>query len=105
MKTYLDISFSSTAIALSSTAQSYYANQSANGLLNRLLFNGNNLLWDGKHFPQYNTAVYLGTMLSTLALLLLALFYPWGKKRLGGVADFTCIVLISTMASPVAWMQ
>lgn len=42
-------------------------------------------------------------MASSLALLALALFFPGAKSRRGGVADFACIVLVSTMASPVAW--
>jgi hypothetical protein len=32
-----------------------------NGLLNRLLFNGNNLIWDGAAFASYNPIVYAET--------------------------------------------
>jgi alpha-1,2-mannosyltransferase len=90
---------------ISARGESYCANQSVNGLLNRLLFNGNNLTWDANHFAPYNTIVYLGTIVSSLGLLALALFYPWGKRRKGGAADFACIVLVATMASPIAWVH
>jgi alpha-1,2-mannosyltransferase len=89
--------------SISASGESYYANQSANGLLNRLLFNGPNLFWDANHFAPHNTTVYLGTLITTLALLILALIFPGPRERRGGVADFACIVLASTMASPVAW--
>jgi alpha-1,2-mannosyltransferase len=88
-----------------SSGESYYPNQSVNGLLNRLLFNGNNLVWDPKSFAPHNSFVYACTMLTSLALLGLALFFPWGKERRGKAADFVCIILVSTMASPIAWQH
>ena len=81
----------------------FYPNQSVNGMLNRLLFNGNNLIWDNSELVPYNSIVYFGTLVSSLALLAFALFFPWGTRRRGGVADFMCCVLTATMASPVAW--
>lgn len=88
-----------------SAGESYYPNQSMNGLLNRLLFNGNNLVWEPAKFAPYNSVVYYGTVLTSLALLGLALFFPWGKERRGKAADFVCIILVSTMASPIAWQH
>lgn len=88
---------------IGSVGEGYCSNQSINGILNRLLFNGNNLNWESHLFAPYNPFVYIGTMASSLALLALALFFPGAKSRRGGVADFACIVLVSTMASPVAW--
>jgi hypothetical protein len=83
--------------------ESYATNQSINGLLNRLLFNGNNLIWEDKAFAPFNPIVFTGTVLSSIALVGLTLFYPWGRVHKGGAGDFACCLLIATMASPVAW--
>jgi alpha-1,2-mannosyltransferase len=83
--------------------ESYATNQSMNGLLNRLLFNGNNLIWNEAAFAPFNSIVYAGTVLSFLALVGLSLFFPWGQNRKSGEDDFACCVLVATMASPVAW--
>jgi hypothetical protein len=90
---------------LSVHGESFDANQSVNGLLNRLLFNGNNLLWDADHFPPYNSIVYFGTLVTSFVILVFAFFYPWGDRRKGGAADFACCVLAATMASPIAWQH
>jgi len=85
--------------------EGYFENQSMNGVLNRLLFNGNNMIWDGNHFAPRNSIVYLGTTITSALLLALAFFYPWGKDRRGGATDFACMILTSTMASPIAWVH
>ena len=82
--------------------ESYIPNQSMNGLLNRLLFNGNNLAWDSQNYAPYHPVVYVGTLLSSILLIGFALFFPWGDRR-RGAADFACFGLAATMASPVAW--
>jgi hypothetical protein len=87
---------------ISQHGEGFAANQSVNGLMNRLLFNGNNLIWDAARYAPYNSIVYFGTLVSSLTLVVLALFYPW-KARKAGAADFACCVLVSTMASPIAW--
>jgi hypothetical protein len=81
----------------------FYPNQSVNGILNRLYATTNFLVFDAHQFAPENPLVFWGTMVSTLLLLLLAMFYPWGKRRSGGAGDFACILLVSTMASPIAW--
>ena len=83
--------------------ESYATNQSMNGLLNRLLFNGSNLVWNENAFAPFNPTVYAGTILSFLALVSLCLFFPWGPHRKSRAADFACCLLVATMASPVAW--
>jgi hypothetical protein len=83
--------------------ESYATNQSMNGLLNRLLFNGNNLIWDDKSFAPFNPIVFTGTVLSSLALVGLSFFSRWGPSRKVGADDFACCLLVATMASPVAW--
>ncbi|MEO7861369.1 MAG: glycosyltransferase 87 family protein [Nitrospirales bacterium] len=88
---------------ISSTGEGFYPNQSMNGLLNRLLFNGNNLQWERHVFAPFNPIVYVGTLLSSALLILGALI---GFARIGlrgGVIDFMIIALSCTIASPVAW--
>lgn len=85
--------------------EGFFENQSVNGLLNRLTFNGNNMTWDANSFAPQNTIVSAGTTISSLLLLGLALFYRWGKDRAGSAIDFACMILASTMASPVAWVH
>ena len=83
--------------------ESYVTNQSMNGLLNRLLFNGSNLIWMENAFAPFNPIVFAGTILSSFALVGLSLFFPWGSSRKSGADDFACCLLVTTMASPVAW--
>jgi hypothetical protein len=90
---------------LSRQGESFELNQSMNGLLNRLLFNGENLLWrtEPSTIPPFNHYVYAGSLLSTVVLLAFGFLYPWGRERRGGVADFSFMAIVSTIASPVAW--
>lgn len=81
--------------------ESFHANQSVNGLVNRLLFNGNNLSWDPSAYPPFNPVVYYATLLSSLVLLLLALF--WAVRRKPGMLDYAIVLLSLIMASPIAW--
>jgi len=87
---------------ISRTGESFYPNQSMNGLLNRLLFNGNNLQWEPHLFAPFNPIVYAGTLLSS-ALLILGAFFLVRKNLRGSVTDFMIITLSCTIASPVAW--
>jgi hypothetical protein len=88
---------------LSRHGESYFPNQSVNGLLHRMLGNGNNLWWDPHGLPPYNPLVYGGTLGSSLALIALALFAPIPARARGSVFDLAFIVLTCTLASPVAW--
>jgi hypothetical protein len=83
--------------------EAYFPNQSVNGLLNRLLFNGDNLVWQSHLFPPYNTLVYIGTLLSSALLLGLALFWRRREHDRASAIDLCIILLSVTMASPVAW--
>ena len=87
---------------ISRTGEGYYPNQSMNGFLNRLLFNGNNLQWEPSLFAPFNPIVYGGTLLIS-ALLILSAFFLVRKNMHGNVIDFMIIALSCTIASPVAW--
>ena len=87
---------------LSRHGEALYANQSMNGLLHRLLFNGNNLVWESKKFPPFNPWVYFGTLMTSLTLLVTALM-PNKRKEQAAFIDFSLIALTATIASPIAW--
>jgi hypothetical protein len=88
---------------ISNYGESYYPNQSINGLLNRLTFNGNAASWDNNHYPPYNSWVYIGTTISSLLIIGLALFWRKGEYQQAGLTDLSIAGLSFTMASPVAW--
>jgi len=88
---------------LAERGESYYPNQSVNGLLHRLLFNGYNLGWKGRAFPPFHPWVYLLTAASSIALVLAALMWRTSRQERGGTIDFCVIGLTATLASPVAW--
>jgi hypothetical protein len=83
--------------------ESYYANQSVNGLLNRLFFTGDILNFQKQLFPGFDSRVYTGTLISSLLLIGLAFFLPWRKRTAGNLIDFSIISVTSILASPVAW--
>lgn len=88
---------------MSRRGEAYYPNQSMNGLLNRLLLNGNIMDWRGASFAPYHPVVFLGTAITSVLLILLALALPGKPEERGGAADFCVLGLASTLASPIAW--
>lgn len=84
--------------------ESFYANNSVNGIVNRLLFNGPNLTWDPNAFAPYHPVVHAATLLASLVFLALpllpALLWRRGQPR---AFDFGFALLCFTMASPIAW--
>lgn len=83
--------------------ESYYTNQSVNGLLNRMFFNGTNLHGNPHAFAPFNRWIYLATMATSIALIASALFRKRGASRRTGDADFLMAALTFTIASPIAW--
>jgi alpha-1,2-mannosyltransferase len=87
---------------LSRKAQPHYANQSMFGLLNRAIFNGENLPYHPYIYPPYVPWIYYVTLATTAALVLLALAYPW-RARAGRMADLAAAGVVSVIATPMAW--
>lgn len=83
--------------------ESYVANQSVNGLLHRLLMNGNNLEVTTNAFPPYHPAVYIATLISSLLILGLAML--WKRNQTPNLVEFSIVILSLTLASPVAWVH
>jgi alpha-1,2-mannosyltransferase len=81
--------------------ESFYPNQSVNGLINRWLMNGNNLNWLAQDFPPFHPVVYGATVGSSLLILGFALV--WRMNQVPTSLDFSIGLLSLTMASPIAW--
>jgi hypothetical protein len=89
---------------ISHHGESFWANQSVNGLLNPWLENGSPTQWSPTIFAPFHPVVYAATMISSFAILALALL-PWGRK-LSVEADSIGLMIAlaaATIASPVAW--
>jgi alpha-1,2-mannosyltransferase len=80
--------------------ESFHPNQSMNGLLHRLMANGNNQVWRTT-YPDYNPLVHGGTVAATLLLAGFGLF--WRRTGERCVQSLMIAILCFTMASPVAW--
>lgn len=85
--------------------ETFYPNQSFNGLLNRLVGNGDSLKFERAAFAAFHPVVYAGTLTAFVALIGLALWWPRRKAAAGGVIDFAIVTLTITMTSPVAWVH
>ncbi len=55
--------------------ETYFPNQSINGLINRMLHNGNNLHWDAWEFSPENATVRIVTISTSILLIAFALFF------------------------------
>jgi alpha-1,2-mannosyltransferase len=91
---------------MSERGESYYANQSINGLLHRVASLSapqlyNNATFDAFRFPAYSAWVYWGTLLSSAVILLTALLRR-NSAMYRGLA-FAILAVSLTIASPIAW--
>lgn len=93
---------------LSQHGEAYYPNQSVNGVLNRIAS-----LWSpdlyvtmdlpaGK-FPPFNALIYGATLLSSLALLGMGLYFASRQIHADPGVALAVMLLCTTMAAPVAW--
>ncbi len=93
----------------------FWANQSVNGFLNRLIENGSSLRWSGSSFADFDSIVYLGTTISSAVIILAAVLYRPGwtvnglgqatERRIESVLDLSTAQMAFTLASPVAWVH
>ena len=80
--------------------ESFNHNQSVNGLVHRLLENGNNLEWVNA-FPPFDGRVYAATLVTSFVLLGAALFPRRSAAR--PEIDLCLLIVTATIASPIAW--
>jgi|SRR3990172_1696549 len=88
---------------LSMHGESFFANQSVNGLLNRLLQTGPNLVWQYHSFPVFHPVVYAMTIATSAIMVACSLILPLRWRAGGSLADFSILLLTCTMASPIVW--
>jgi hypothetical protein len=101
------IDYMSILSFLSRHGETYYPNQSVNGLLNRLAGIGDaarytNLEFPAGVFPPYNVWIHGATVATSLCLLAVGLLGRTGREHTDPRA-FATMVLCVTMASPIAW--
>jgi hypothetical protein len=53
--------------------------------------------------PPYHPTIYAGTLISSIAILMPALFWRSSRRPIERTLDFCAMALSATMASPVAW--
>ncbi len=95
---------------LSQRGESFFPNQSVNGLANRLLSvhrpeEFNNLFWRENHLPPHDPRVYAATVATSLIILSLSFLPRRSPTGTSALADFGVMALGVTMASPIAWMH
>jgi hypothetical protein len=91
---------------MSERGESYFANQSMNGLLNRLAGLAApgayaNTAFDAYGFPPYTPWVYWGTLVSSAFILLAALLRRSDADS--RTLAFSIVAVSLTLASPIAW--
>lgn len=97
-----NLDFLAVLSSLSHKAQSHFGNQSMFGTLNRMIGNGENISYTPHLYTPYVAWIYRTTVLTAVALLALALFFPWGALR-SSTGDLAAIGFVSVMSSPMAW--
>lgn len=90
---------------ISRRGESYWLNESLNGLLNHLLLNGTIRDWVPNAFAPYNPFIYFSTTLFSIGLVALALFYRREPTDRGGLLDLAAMAITATVASPIAWQH
>ncbi len=88
---------------ISKHGESYYPNQSVNGLLYRLFHLGSNICPSNHRYAPYNPWIHVASYITFFLFVIPALF----TKRVGhgkrDVIDFSIAALSFTIASPIAW--
>ncbi|RYD84490.1 MAG: DUF2029 domain-containing protein, partial [Sphingomonadales bacterium] len=87
---------------LSQHGEAFWPNQSVNGLMHRLVTEGPHD-FHAESFPAANVIVTLTTMVTSAALMALALFFRRGEGENARLADFLLAGVVFTAASPIAW--
>jgi alpha-1,2-mannosyltransferase len=90
---------------IGSHGEIYQANQSINGLLNRLVFlDISNTEFEAHEFAPYSFIVASLTLATTLLLVGLGLKGAVSDRRRGpNIFDFGLLAICATIASPIAW--
>ena len=88
---------------MAARGEAFAANQSVNGLLNRLVQPPEERQWDFHSFPPPHPVVRAGTLAAAVGLVGAALILPVFLGFSATAMDLAIIALSVTMASPIAW--
>jgi alpha-1,2-mannosyltransferase len=93
---------------LAERGETYYPNQSANGVLNRVMTlvdptSWYSLTFNDNAFPPFSWFVYGGTLIASIILLASALLHRRHECDPDRTFDLCTMMLSITMASPIAW--
>jgi alpha-1,2-mannosyltransferase len=88
---------------LSRHGEALWANQSFNGLLNRLFRNGDAMSWNLTVYPPYRPVIYIFSTAASVAVLIAALLIPRLGNWQSTLADFLFAGCSSVLISPIAW--
>lgn len=91
------------AAVVAERGESLYANQSVNGLLNRLLLSPDQIRWEHTAPPPFHPGVALGTRVTLVAGSVAALWWPARTRAAGGWCDFALVSVVMLVASPIGW--
>jgi hypothetical protein len=78
-------------------------NQSMAGLMNRLLHNGDPLVWHDDAYPPYRASIYVVSTAFGVLALLAALLLPGRLRGKGTTADLLLFGCTATIVSPIVW--
>jgi alpha-1,2-mannosyltransferase len=96
---------------LSQHGEYHHLNQSINGILNRLLYDGPSVDRDPNNpvpnsaFPPYIPAVYWSALLTSLLMSAIPFAVRIADSPLARLLGFCLAIVIFTMASPIAWVH
>ncbi|QCG90001.1 UbiA family prenyltransferase [Azospirillum sp. TSH100] len=100
MVDYLDV-----LLFIGRHGESYHVNQTVNGLVNRLLRNGNNLDWSAEAFAPYHPVVHIATQVSGLIFVGFGLLWRRRDRGAERILPFVVAGICFTVGSPVAWVH
>jgi hypothetical protein len=84
--------------------ESYYANNSINGILNWYFSNNDSLKWYGDDFTPYVPLVHLGTLIGSVVFVLIVIVPPFFRRgRAASLTDLGVAAICTVVSSPVAW--
>jgi alpha-1,2-mannosyltransferase len=88
---------------MSRHGEGHLSNHSFNGLLHRVTGNDDGLVWSNEAFSPYNPIVHVGTLITSLALVVIGLWPRGSTAGMNGLYQFQLAALAFTIASPMAW--
>jgi alpha-1,2-mannosyltransferase len=83
--------------------EAFYANQSTNGLLHRLMGHGPVLEWQRNQFAPDDPVVRSLTLVSSAVLILVAIYYRRANRVAVPECDFAAFLIAVTAGAPIAW--